>query len=195
VLVQAHQAAQHFFGLDMVVQLRRVLYRTSNAAAKAATTDGISATIQANKTVIKDAESVLRDVKRPVRHLKLKATLVVVPPTLIGQWKDEFNKFAPSLKVFALHGSSRQGQVGYGAAPEDADVVIVSSHSKNHMATSTGQMIDTWHGDVRYVCQRFYRCGPNFQKLCDHHYAHHFPEFDGVVTEASSTPLITIVPP
>eukprot|EP00037_Helgoeca_nana_P030426 m.375810 g.375810 ORF g.375810 m.375810 type:complete len:1020 (+) comp28186_c1_seq1:26-3085(+) len=183
--VLALQAAQRFFGLDMVVQLRRVLYRTSNAAAKAATTDGITATIQANKTVIKDAESVLRDVKRPVRHLKLKATLVVVPPTLIGQWKDEFNKFAPSLKVFALHGSSRQGQVGYGAAPEDADVVIVSSHSKNHMATSTGQMIDTWHGDVRFQFHRI------IQDEC--HIGTHTPRYSPLRWGLTGTPVSTSI--
>jgi hypothetical protein len=39
--------------------------------------------------------------KRP--SIKLKATVVIAPPTLLGQWRDEFRKFAPSLKVYCLH--------------------------------------------------------------------------------------------
>jgi hypothetical protein len=32
-------------------------------------------------------------------RIQFKATLILVPPTLAGQWGDEFKKFAPSLKV------------------------------------------------------------------------------------------------
>lgn len=63
---------------------------------------------------------------------KHKATVVVVPPTLLGQWVDEFKKYAPSLKVYSLHGGTG------GAAfktfkssveiARDADVLLVSKH-------------------------------------------------------------------
>jgi SNF2 family DNA or RNA helicase len=36
-----------------------------------------------------------------------KRTLIVCPTSLIYNWKDEFDKFAPSIKVGIIHGSSR----------------------------------------------------------------------------------------
>lgn len=40
---------------------------------------------------------------RAVMHLKL--TVIIVPPSLLGQWRDELKKFAPQLKVLVYHNS------------------------------------------------------------------------------------------
>lgn len=36
---------------------------------------------------------------------KQKQTLIVAPLSLIKQWEDQINKFAPSLKVYVFNGS------------------------------------------------------------------------------------------
>ncbi|GAB3169077.1 DEAD/DEAH box helicase [Telluribacter humicola] len=60
-------------------------------------------------------------------HLRVKygqAThLLVVPTSLIHNWEEEISKFAPSLKILILHGSSR---VKNTKAFDDYDVVITS---------------------------------------------------------------------
>ena len=38
---------------------------------------------------------------------RLKATLILTPNSLLGQWADELAKFAPSLNVVKFHGSSK----------------------------------------------------------------------------------------
>jgi hypothetical protein len=38
-------------------------------------------------------------------RLHLKLTVIIVPPSLLGQWRDELTKFAPQLKVLVYHNS------------------------------------------------------------------------------------------
>lgn len=67
----------------------------------------------------------------PLKHLKLKATLVIVPPTLIGQWREEVKKFAPKLNVYAWHSSFQTDKAMLlkgDAVLMAADVIIVSTH-------------------------------------------------------------------
>lgn len=63
---------------------------------------------------------------------KLKATVVVVPPTLLGQWVDEFKKYAPSLTVYSLHsgtgGAAFTSFKKSAALARKADVLIVSKY-------------------------------------------------------------------
>jgi superfamily II DNA or RNA helicase len=42
-----------------------------------------------------------------ILEMKLKNTLIVCPTSIIGNWLKEFEKFAPSLKVYVHHGSQR----------------------------------------------------------------------------------------
>jgi hypothetical protein len=59
--------------------------------------------------------SLLLDLKR---EAKRKASLLVVPASLIANWKTELARFAPSLSVAVVHPSeANQGDVG----PDDAD--------------------------------------------------------------------------
>lgn len=60
---------------------------------------------------------------------RFKGTLVVVPPTLIGQWKGEIKKFAPHLECYAFHSSFKHDfeAIKRGNAHKSADVIIVST--------------------------------------------------------------------
>ena len=44
--------------------------------------------------------------------LKLKLTVIFLPITLIGQWRDEIRQKAPSLTVLTYHGSSAREMRG-----------------------------------------------------------------------------------
>ena len=53
----------------------------------------------------------------------LGPSIVVVPVTLIENWKRELHRFAPALRVNVHHGSAR---ARYGGAFGEVDVVLVS---------------------------------------------------------------------
>ncbi len=50
--------------------------------------------------------------------------LVVAPLTLLGNWRHEFAKFAPGLKVYTHQGAGRQLEKGFVRLTADADVVL-----------------------------------------------------------------------
>ena len=52
--------------------------------------------------------------------------LIVAPLTLLANWKREFEKFAPSLKVYVHQGEGRHVASGFRSACAGADVVITS---------------------------------------------------------------------
>ncbi len=52
--------------------------------------------------------------------------LVVAPLTLLGNWRHEFAKFAPTLKVYTHQGAGRQLEKGFARLTADADVVLTS---------------------------------------------------------------------
>ncbi|MBR3222485.1 MAG: hypothetical protein IKF72_09685 [Kiritimatiellae bacterium] len=52
--------------------------------------------------------------------------LVVAPLTLLANWRHEFARFAPSLKVYLHHGDSRHIASGFRRAVEEADVTLTS---------------------------------------------------------------------
>ncbi len=45
-----------------------------------------------------------------IKSWKKEQTLLVIPASLIGNWTDEINKFAPSLKYYILHPSENDNQ-------------------------------------------------------------------------------------
>ena len=65
----------------------------------------------------------LRNSSLFTRHSSL---LIVAPLTLLANWKREFEKFAPSLKVYVHQGEGRHVASGFRAACAEADVVITS---------------------------------------------------------------------
>ena len=52
--------------------------------------------------------------------------LIVAPLTLLSNWKHEFAKFAPSLKVYVHQGDGRHVASGFKRAVEEADVTLTS---------------------------------------------------------------------
>ncbi len=52
--------------------------------------------------------------------------LVVAPLTLLSNWRHEFQKFAPTLRVYTHHGEGRQLKKGFQRAVRDCDVVLTS---------------------------------------------------------------------
>ena len=61
-----------------------------------------------------------------LREKHLGPTLIVAPLTLLSNWKHEFAKFAPNLKVYIHQGSMRQLEYGFKRESSKADVVITS---------------------------------------------------------------------
>lgn len=52
--------------------------------------------------------------------------LIVAPLTLLSNWKHEFAKFAPSLKVYVHQGDGRHVASGFKRAVDEADVTLTS---------------------------------------------------------------------
>ena len=55
-----------------------------------------------------------------------KPILIVAPLTLLSNWKHEFAKFAPSLKIYVHQGEKRHLASGFRTAVREADVTISS---------------------------------------------------------------------
>ena len=80
---------------------------------------GLGKTIQVIAWILGDQGSGIRDQgKRPV--------LIVAPLTLLSNWKHEFAKFAPSLKVYVHQGDGRHVASGFRRAVDEADVTLTS---------------------------------------------------------------------
>jgi superfamily II DNA or RNA helicase len=54
------------------------------------------------------------------------ATLIVMPTSLVHNWANEFEKFAPSLKVYRHIGSQREKAPGLSRAFNQSDVILTS---------------------------------------------------------------------
>ena len=54
--------------------------------------------------------------------------LVVAPLTLLSNWRHEFAKFAPSLRVYVHQGGNRHVASGFRRAAGEADVTLTSYH-------------------------------------------------------------------
>ena len=55
-----------------------------------------------------------------------RPTLIVAPLTLLANWRHEFAKFAPGLKVHVHQGDGRLKDIGFRRAANEADVVVTS---------------------------------------------------------------------
>ena len=69
---------------------------------------------------------------------EVKATLVVLPQTLLSQWKDEAKIWAPKLKVFKFKGCKYWEEDEIVARFKTADVVLTTYNQLAQMARSRG---------------------------------------------------------
>lgn len=64
--------------------------------------------------------------RSPPTSNALRPFLIVAPLTLLSNWRHEFAKFAPGLKVYVHQGENRQLSRGFKLMTKDCDVVITS---------------------------------------------------------------------
>lgn len=70
------------------------------------------------------------------RRSRKGPALVIAPLTLLPNWRHEFARFAPDMKVYVHQGSSRQFEYGFKRESDRADVVVTSYNLlvKDHQA-------------------------------------------------------------
>ena len=74
---------------------------------------------------LKEGRSNIRAPKHS-EHSNIHSILIVAPLTLLSNWKHEFAKFAPSLKVYVHQGEKRHLASGFRRTVAAADVTITS---------------------------------------------------------------------
>lgn len=93
-----------------------------------------------------------------IKSKKTKANLIVVPTTLLFNWQNEIEKFAPGLKAFYYYGGSREKDTGifsnydiifttYGTLVRDIE--ILKSYKFNYVILDESQAIKN-PGSQRY---------------------------------------------
>ena len=55
-----------------------------------------------------------------------KPSLLVCPTSLLGNWRREFERFAPGLRIFTHYGADRAGKEAFAAVVSEYDVVLTS---------------------------------------------------------------------
>jgi hypothetical protein len=70
-------------------------------------------------------------------------TLLVCPMSLVGNWKRETEKFAPSLRVHVHHGAERAKGKRFTAAVENSDIVITTYALAARDAAALSEI--SWH--------------------------------------------------
>ena len=86
---------------------------------------GLGKTIQTIAWILRGKGSGVRSQGSVVRG-QVGRALVVAPLTLLSNWRHEFAKFAPSLRVYVHQGDMRHVGSGFKKAAAEADVVVTS---------------------------------------------------------------------
>lgn len=80
------------------------------------------------------------------RQPEAAPVLLICPTSVVGNWRRECERFAPSLKVLVHHGGSRRAGQEFAKAAEDVDLVIstygLAFRDEEHLASVT------WDGVV-----------------------------------------------
>ena len=86
---------------------------------------GLGKTIQTIAWILRGKGSGVRGQGSVVRG-QVGRALVVAPLTLLSNWRHEFAKFAPTLRVYVHQGDMRHVGSGFKKAAAEADVVVTS---------------------------------------------------------------------
>jgi SNF2 family DNA or RNA helicase len=88
---------------------------------------GLNACLADDMGLGKSVQVIARLVQEKQTKQPLLPTLLIAPTSVVGNWQKEIAKFAPHLKTFVHHGSTRlQNGVDFSAACQEHDVVISS---------------------------------------------------------------------
>ena len=82
---------------------------------------GLGKTVQVIAWVLRSLSG-----NRTIEQSNNRTILVVAPLTLLSNWKHEFAKFAPELKVYVHQGENRHVASGFRRAVAEADVTVTS---------------------------------------------------------------------
>lgn len=80
------------------------------------------------------------------------ATLLICPTSLLGNWRREFERFGPSLRVFIHHGSERP-RAGELAAVAGRHDVFLTSYTLARRDSETLEQV-AWHGLILDEAQK-----------------------------------------
>ena len=89
-------------------------------------------------------------------HVELKRSdapsLLVCPTSLLGNWRREFERFAPDLRVFSHYGADRAGKETFTATVSDYDVILTSYT----LARRDAELVHDfqWHGLILDEAQK-----------------------------------------
>ena len=90
------------------------------------TEHGFGALLADDMGLGKTAQVIAWALERRRRHPDAPPALVVAPLTLLSNWRHEFARFAPSLKVYIHHGDGRHVASGFRRTVNASDVVVTS---------------------------------------------------------------------
>ena len=114
-------------GLGKTVQLISYLLKVKNEDTLEMVPDTVSTTKRKKKADVA-AESA------PKAKVPTKASLIICPTSVLGNWQKELERFAPEMKVYLHYGSNRLKEEGFQERVQEADVVL-TSYGLSHLDT------------------------------------------------------------
>jgi SNF2 family DNA or RNA helicase len=110
---------------------------------------GLGKTIQVIARLLQEKEA-LEEAEKPARKKKTKTsavlppTLLIAPTSVVGNWRKELEKFAPTLRIVVHHGIDRvKTKTNFTALCEENDVII-TSFSLARLDSALFDSVD-WH--------------------------------------------------
>ncbi|KAL8964154.1 MAG: hypothetical protein Q9183_004656 [Haloplaca sp. 2 TL-2023] len=91
----------------------------------------------------KQQDDVRVDVNHPTALQKCPATLVITPPSILGQWKNELQTLAPDLRVTTYEGlrpDDTRSNVDYAQVFDDHDIILTTYNVLAHEIHHSGHV-------------------------------------------------------
>ncbi|MEH7121014.1 DEAD/DEAH box helicase [Neobacillus vireti] len=114
-------------GLGKTVQLISYLLKVKKEDTLEMVPDTVSTT-KRKKKADETAKSA------PKAKVPTKASLIICPTSVLGNWQKELERFAPEMKVYLHYGSNRLKEESFQERVQEADVVL-TSYGLSHLDT------------------------------------------------------------